>query len=392
MKSPLEGMKILDFTYLLPGPFGTMTLADMGADIIKVENPRNPDMMRLVPPLVGDVSAAYAHVNRGKRSLALDLKADGAREILFRLARDYDILIEQFRPGVMEKLGLGYDDLRGVNPSIIYCSLSGYGQTGRYAQRAGHDINYLALSGVESFSGCGERGPTLHGIQLADIAGGSKNLVIAVLAAFIKRLRTGEGDYIDISITDGVFSLSVFDAAGYLAGGREPAREEEILNGGSLYDFYRTADGGYLSAGPIEPKFLTAFCEALGLGDELAKGLLSNEEVRALKARIAERIASYPLDHWTGVFREVDACVEPVRSLGDAISAPPLSERDMIITVANEDGTKFRQIANPIKFASGSFNAAFAGARLGYHTDAVLAETGFDRAEIASLRGRGVVA
>src|SRR3990172_10956094 len=178
MSKPLDGLKILDFTYLLPGPYGTMLLADMGADIIKVENCESPDIMRLMPPYVDDMSAVYAHVNRGKKSLSLNLKKPEALEIIQRLVREYDVIIEQFRPGTMDRLGIGYEHLAKINPSVIYCSITGYGQTGSYAGRAGHDINYMAVSGVESMSGRKEIGPVLTGIQVADIASGSKNLVI----------------------------------------------------------------------------------------------------------------------------------------------------------------------------------------------------------------------
>jgi crotonobetainyl-CoA:carnitine CoA-transferase CaiB-like acyl-CoA transferase len=390
MGKPLSGMKILDFTYLLPGPFGTMMLADLGAEIIKVENPVNPDLMRLVPPFVDGMSAAYAQVNRGKKSVALNLTFPEAGDIVRRLIGEYDIVIEQFRPGVMDKFGLGYDALRDVNPKLIYCSLTGYGQTGSFARRAGHDINYMALAGIESFSGRKETGPVLGGVQVADLGGGSKNLCIAVMAACIRRLTTGEGEYCDISITDGAFSLSVFQAAGFLAGAPEPAREEDVLNGGSLYDFYRTADGRYLSVGPIEPKFLLNFLNAVGMGDLLCGGVLSPEQAAGAKNEIARAVASKPLAHWIGVFRGTDACVEPVRTLGEALANPPISEREMVIVVPGEGGTEFRQIANPIRFASGPCNAGCAGAGLGRHTDEVLAGAGYAPGEVARLREKGV--
>lgn len=390
MDYPLEGVKILDFTYLLPGPFGTMMLADMGADIIKVENPNNPDLMRYVPPFVDDISAAYMQVNRGKRSLGADLSMEEGKSVIYRLVAEYDIVIEQFRPGVMEKLGLGYERLREINPSVIYCSLTGYGSTGTYARRAGHDINYLSLAGVESWSGRKDTGPSLHGIQIADLGGGSKNMVIGVLAAYIRRLRTGAGERVDISITDGVFSLSVFDTAGYLAGGRQPLPGEEVLNGGSLYDYYRTSDGRYLSAGPIEPKFLVNFCEALGMADILAGGILSNDQVREAKIRIGERIASKPLDYWVGCFRDVDACVEPVRVLEEALTSPPLAERDMVVRCANQYGSDIRQLGNPIKFESGPCVAGFAGVTLGYHNESILESAGYSHGDIELLREKRV--
>ncbi len=391
MAGSLDGMKILDFTYLLPGPFGTMMLADLGADIIKVENPANPDLMRLVPPLVNGLSAAYAHVNRGKKSLALNLAVPGSADIVRRLVAQYDIVVEQFRPGVMEKFGLGWCDLRAVNPRLIYCSLTGYGQDGAYARRAGHDINYMALTGIESFSGTCDTGPVLGGVQIADLGGGSKNLCIAVMAAYIRRLATGEGDFCDVSITDGAFSLSVFQAAGFLAGAPEPERECDILNGGSFYDFYRTADGRYLSAGPIEPKFLVNFLKALGMEELFAGGLLSPEQMAGAKREVARAIAARPLAHWIEVFRGTDACVEPVRTLGEAVANPPIADRGMVITVPGEGGAEFRQIANPIRFDSGRCNAGFAGTALGRHTDEVLTAAGYGAGDVARLKEAGAV-
>lgn len=386
MSKPLSGMKILDFTYLLPGPFGTMMLADLGADIIKVENPESPDIVRLMPPHTEGMSALYAHLNRGKRSLSLNLKSNEAREIIYRLLKEYDVVIEQFRPGTMERLGLGYDALRTINPSVIYCSLTGYGQTGSYADRAGHDINYMALSGVESISGRKETGPVLSGIQVADIASGSKNLAIGVMAAYIGRQRTGQGDYIDVSITDGVFSMSVFATAGYLAGGKEPVRGD-FLSGGALYDYYRTSDGGYLSVGPIEQKFFAAFCDCIGCRDMAPTGILNWNN----KERVAAAIAERPLSYWREVFRKCDACVEPVYSISEAVASPPLSERDMVVPVKTHPGGEASQIGNPIKFRSGHHYAHTGGVPLGAHNEMILATLGFSADEVLRFGEGGVI-
>jgi alpha-methylacyl-CoA racemase len=386
MSKPLDGLKILDFTYLLPGPYGTMLLADMGADIIKVENSESPDIMRMMPPYVDDMSAAYSHVNRGKKSLSINLKKPEALDIIRKLVREYDVVIEQFRPGTMERLGIGYEQLAKVNPAIIYCSLTGYGQTGSYAGRAGHDINYMAVSGVESMSGRKETGPVLTGIQVADIASGSKNLVIGVLAAYISRERTGKGDCIDVSITDGVFSMSVFMTAGYLAGDKEPIRGD-LLSGGALYDFYVTSDGGYLSVGPVEQKFFSAFCECIGCQDIVPTGIINWNH----KERVAKIIASKPLSHWREVFRPCDACVEPVYSVGEAIANPPLSEREMIVQVKTHAGKQVRQIGNPIKFKSGHYYAASGGVALGFHNEEILTNLGLNRDDIRRLGDAGVI-
>ena len=391
MEYPLKDVKILDFTYLLPGPFGTMMLADLGADIIKVENSTNPDLMRMVPPFVDGISAAYAHINRGKRSLSLNLKQEDSINIIHKLVGEYDIIVEQFRPGVMDKLGLGYRDLKRINDKIIYCSLTGYGQTGSYRSRAGHDINYMALSGVESFSGRKDSGPSLSGIQVADIAGGSKNLVIAVLAAYIQRLRTGKGDYVDISITDGVFSMTMFSTAGFLADGNEPRAESEMLNGGTIYDFYRTSDGRFLSVGPIEPKFFQSFCQITGCTHLLSLAGSDADTVDRSKKEVADVIASQTLEYWVEKFRHVDACVEPVYSPVEAVANPPISERDMIVTIPNESGTSFRQIASPLKFSSGDYTATVAGNTPGYHNKEILRSLGYTDEEIMNLADNGAI-
>ncbi|HPI94113.1 MAG TPA: CaiB/BaiF CoA-transferase family protein [Deltaproteobacteria bacterium] len=383
---PLAGMKILDFSYLIPGPYGTMLLADMGADIIKVENSENPDIVRLMPPMVDGISAVYAHLNRGKRSLSLNLKKPEARQIIHRLVREYDVVIEQFRPGTMARLGLGYDDLARINPSLIYCSLSGFGQTGSFSGRAGHDINYLALSGVEAISGRRETGPVLSAIQIADIASGSKNLVIGVLSAYIHRMHTGRGDSIDVSITDGVFAMSVFAVAGFLAGGTEPQRED-FLSGGSLYDFYATADGGYLSVGPIEGKFFAAFCEGIGCPDMAETGIINWNQ----KKRVAGIIAGRPLAHWREKFGDMDACVEPVYSVSQAVSNAPLCERAMVVPVRTVAGTEVNQIGNPVKFGSGHHYAGTAGVPLGHHNDEILSRLGFSPQDIDMLKESSAV-
>lgn len=382
MDKPLKNLKILDFTLLLPGPYGTMMFADMGADIIKIENPQHPDLMRFAPPLVDGLSAVYSHLNRGKRSLSLDLKKPGALDIVYDLVTEYDIIVEQFRPGVMDKIGIGYKKLKELNKDIIYCSLSGYGQTGSYAKRAGHDINYMALSGLDSFSGTKKSGPTPQGIQIADIAGGAKNLAIGILTAYIRRLETGRGDYIDISITDSAFAMSIFSTAAFLQDGRQPEREGEMLNGGFIYDYYQTSDGGFLAAGPIEPHFFKTFCTAIEREDLTEEGIGSKNN----KSAIAATIASKTLKEWEIIFRDTDACIEPVRTLEEATTSPPLSERNMIISVSSHRGGSLKQTGNPVKFASGHYHAETAGLPPGYNNEEIAVKLGYSKDKISRLK------
>ncbi|MGB5060172.1 MAG: CaiB/BaiF CoA-transferase family protein, partial [Candidatus Promineifilaceae bacterium] len=277
MNQPLSSLKILDFSTLLPGPFATMLLADMGADVVRVEAPHRPDMVRLMPPFDGDISGWHGVLNRNKRSIALDLKKPEAVEIIKQLVAanggGYDIVLEQFRPGVMARLGLGYDDLKAVNPGLIYCAITGYGQTGPYKDRAGHDNNYLALSGLMSHSGRRESGPPPLGAQIADVGGGSLGAVMGILTAVIHRHTTGQGQLVDVSMLDMAVAWQAHIASHYLVGDDPPQREGWMLNGGSFYDYYQTQDGRYLSVGSLEPKFWQGFCQAIGRSDLIGRGL-----------------------------------------------------------------------------------------------------------------------
>jgi alpha-methylacyl-CoA racemase len=263
MTTPLTSLKILDFSTLLPGPFASMLLADMGADVVRVEAPHRADLVRMMPPFDGAISGWHGVLNRNKRSIGLDLKQPEAVEVVKRLvAADgggYDVVLEQFRPGVMARLGLGYDDLKAVNPGLIYCAITGYGQTGPYKDRAGHDNNYLALSGLMSHSGRQSSGPPPLGAQIADVGGGSLGAVMGILTAVIHRHVTGQGQMVDVSMLDMAIAWQAHVASHFLVGGETPQREGWMLNGGSFYDYYQTADGRYLSVGSLEPQVLAGF-------------------------------------------------------------------------------------------------------------------------------------
>lgn len=353
MPGPLGHLKILDFSTLLPGPYATMMLADMGADVLRVEAPDRIDLTKVMPPHDGGVSTAHAYLNRGKRSLSLDLKKAGSAEEIKRLVADYDIVIEQFRPGVMDRLGIGYEVLKAINPRLIYCAITGYGQTGPYKDRAGHDINYLALAGVSSHCGRKETGPPPLGIQVADVAGGSHHAVMGILAAVVHRQQTGEGQYIDISMTDAAFALNAMAGAACLAGGQEPEPESALLNGGSFYDYYQTKDQRWLSVGSLEPQFSARLCDTLGL-PEMKSHALSQDprHQQEMKAALKKAIGGKTLAEWQGIFARQDACVEPVLTLSEAAEHPQLKARNMVIEVARQDGSHQRQIGHPIKFSA----------------------------------------
>jgi crotonobetainyl-CoA:carnitine CoA-transferase CaiB-like acyl-CoA transferase len=392
MFGPLASLKILDFSTLLPGPFASLMLADMGAHVLRIESPTRMDLLRVLPPHDQGVSASHAYLNRNKRSLALDLKQPEALEVIRQLLHDHDILLEQFRPGVMERLGLGYEALKAINPRLIYVSITGYGQTGPYKDRAGHDINYLALAGLASHTGRADSGPLPLGMQVADIAGGSLHGVIGLLAAVIARQQTGHGQYLDVSMTDCAFTLNAMSGAGFLACGEEPARENQVLNGGSFYDYYRSRDGRWLSVGSLEPAFMKQLCTALGLEDLAKLGLSPQpEHQKKLKDALRIEFEKHDFAELSALFAELDACVEPVLSLGEAVRHPQLQARQVVTQVPRGDGTTQAQIACALKFSEGLPEPRHIGAQLGAHTDEVLRELGFSAERILDLRRAKVV-
>jgi len=392
MLGPLASLKVLDFSTLLPGPFASLLLADMGAEVLRIESPTRMDLLRVLPPHDHGVSASHAYLNRNKRSLALDLKQPEALDVIKQLLQDYDIVLEQFRPGVMERLGLGYEALKAINPKLIYVSITGYGQTGPYKDRAGHDINYLALSGLASYTGRADSGPLPLGMQVADVAGGSLHGVIGLLAAVIARQQTGQGQHLDVSMTDCAFSLNALAGAGYLACGVEPGPENQVLNGGSFYDYYRSRDGRWLSVGSLEPVFMKQLCAALGLEELAGLGLSPQPaQQKQLKDALKVEFEKYDFAELRALFAELDACVEPVLSLGEALCHPQLQARELVADVPRGDGSTQAQMACPLKFSEGLPEPRHIGAALGQHTDQVLGELGFSAERIAELRFAKVI-
>lgn len=390
MSGPLAGLKILDFSTLLPGPFATLALADLGADVIRIESPTRADPVRHLAPQRHGTSAAHAYLNRNKRSLALDLKQPAGVEIVQRLVRTHDIVVEQFRPGVMARLGLGYAALRDLNPALIYCSITGYGQDGPYRDRAGHDINYLSIAGASSYSGRGEPAPL--GVQVADLAGGSLHAAVAILAALAHRHRSGAGQHLDVSMTDAAFSLNALGGAAMLAGADAPRYGSERLNGGSHYDYYATADGRHFSVGSLEPQFLHAFCDAMGRPEWVGLAQAGTPSAMAtLKAAIADAFRAQPFAHWCAVFANVDCCVEPVLTLDEAARHPHFAARGMIVDVPDAaGGTHARQIAHPVRYSATPPAYRHVGPPLGGQSRAILAELGYDDAHIDALAAQRV--
>ncbi len=385
----LDGLKILDFSTLLPGPFATLMLADMGAEVLKISSKSKPDIVADYPPFIEgtDISVNQAWLGRNKKTMFLNLKKPEAIQIVKALIMDYDIVMEQFRPGVMDKLGLGYKTLSEINPRLIYCSLTGYGQNGPLSMKAGHDINYLALSGNMSFAGRRETGPVLTNMQIADVAVGSLHSVVGILAAVHYRNRTGKGQLVDVAMYDGLIPFNAMDGAAYLATGKQPEREGQRLNGGCLYDFYETKDGRYLSVGALEPQFWGNFCNCIER-PEYIEGTVWPENIDAVKKDVKEILLSRTLDDWLEVFQGKDVCVEPVLSLQEALlESEHAKAREMIVDVplplyrektAKQLGTAIKLSDCPIEYKHGGYP-------MGYHTKQILLSLGYSESEISKL-------
>ena len=368
MSIPLKGLKILDFSTLLPGPFATMYLADMGADVVHIESPTRPDLVRIMPPYANGQATSHSYLNRNKKSVALDLKDKASIDLIKSKIFEYDILVEQFRPGVMGRLGLDYETLSKINPKLIYCSITGYGQTGDYKNRAGHDINYLALSGIMGYSGRKNEIPPALGIQVADVAGGSLHAVIGILTAVIERNQSGLGQHIDISMTDCAVKLNGMAAAASLAANETQFPESSILNGGTYYDYYETQDGRYISIGSLEPQFLIGLADILELPILLEKGSSFFETDRLeVKHAIQEKIKTNSFEFWKNLFSGYDVCVEPVLSLDEALNSKLAFQRQWVIDVPMVDDytKKEQQLACPIKFSRSKIVYKYIGKLLG---------------------------
>ncbi|MBB5182107.1 CaiB/BaiF CoA transferase family protein [Catenisphaera adipataccumulans] len=375
----LDDLKILDFTTLLPGPYATLMLADMGAQVLKITSRTRKDLVEDWPPQIEGTktTATWAWLNRNKETMWLNLKEPKAVEAVEKLVQEYDIVVEQFRPGVMDRLHLGYEDLKKINPKLIYCSLTGYGQTGPLAHRAGHDINYLARSGIASASGRKSSGPALYNFQIGDVASGAMNLAVSLLSAVHYRDRTGQGQAVDVSMTDGLIPFNSMDGACYLAGAAQPEREAQTLNGGTFYDFYETKDGRYMSVGSLEPKFFKRLCETMGHPEWDRQNVKAGLKTEFLKKTQAE---------WIEIFRDADACVEPVLDLREASQDEQTNARGMWPNVPiPETGKTIRQMGCPIRLSKCPPAYRHAGYPAGTQTEKILRSLGYTEAEIEKM-------
>ncbi|HET7754663.1 MAG TPA: CaiB/BaiF CoA-transferase family protein [Anaeromyxobacteraceae bacterium] len=384
---PLAGVKVLDLSRLLPGPYASLVLADLGADVVKVEDPRGGDWLRWMPPLVGSESGYFHALNRNKRSVALDLRDPAGAQVLRRLARWADVVLESFRPGVMDRLGLGWEALRRENPRLVLCSISGYGQDGPYRERAGHDLNYAATSGVLALNGPEER-PVPLGIQAADVAGGSWPAVTGILAALVRRQATGAGSRVDVSMTEGALALLAMQLGGAFARGAPLRRGQELLVGGSAcYRVYATSDGAFVAFAALEPEFFSGFCEAVGRPDLSDRQM--EDDGRGPVAELEAIFASRTRDEWTRFAERHDVCLSPVLAGREPEQDPQLAARAAFFDVETPwEGRPVRGVASPVRFEGVTLPRRCAP-RLGEHTREVLREAGFTDGEIDAVATAG---
>ncbi len=388
---PLAGMRVLDLSRLLPGPYCTLVLADLGADVVKVEDPDGGDYLRSMPPMAGELSGLFHALNRNKRSLSLSLKAPEGVRALLRLVQRFDVVVESFRPGVMARLGLSYQALSEANPRAIVCALSGYGQEGPLAGRAGHDLGYLARSGVLGYSG-DEGSVGMPGVQVADI-GGALFAAVGILAAVQERERTGKGRLVDVALCESSLAFLHMHLGARIALGSQGAplaRGRELLNGGSAcYRVYQTRDGRHLAVAALEPKFWSGFCDAVGRPDLASQGWSSGPEGRRAVEEVQAIVGARTLADWEQFLAGRDLCCEPVREGDEVLSEPALLARGAFFSLENErEGRAVGQLRTPLHLGDRPATGAPA---LGQHTDEVLAEAGFAEEEVAALRGSGAL-
>lgn len=365
-RAPLEGVRILDFTALLPGAICTQYLADLGAEVTKIEPPGHGEAAR--GPKGTPPGGIFHVTNRNKKSYAIDLKSPAGVGQVRELIRSAQVLVEGFRPGVMARLGLGWDEAHALNPALVYCSITGYGQQGPLADKAGHDINYQSYGGIVGQNVIDGSRPSSGAVPVADLGGGALTSAIGILAALCDAQRTGQGRHVDIAMADAAMALNVAALSSkVMFGGHDPVPGRDILSGGvPCYCTYRTADGRYLSVGAIEPKFWQAFCMALGREDLIPRGWDMGPKRDEAVAEIAAVVAGKTLDEWVAVFADVDACVAPVLTLEESLRHPNAQARGMVIEVSG-GGATTTQYALPIRMSDFDFAVRLPPPLLGEH-------------------------
>ena len=397
MAMALEGIKVIDLSRMAPGPFCTMVLGDLGADVIRVEEPGGGRMARERSASADEDAArraaAFNALNRNKRSIALNLKDKAAQRVLRELVRDADVFVEGFRPGVVSRLGCDYETLREINPRLVYCSLSGYGQDGPYSGLVGHDINYISVGGALGVIGQKGGAPVIPYNIIADFAGGGLHAATAILAAVIARGHTGRGQYVDVAMSDGVAYMLASLMSAYFSDGVVAAPGAMSLNGAApYYNVYQCRDGRYISVGCIEPWFWAALCRALGRED-LIPIQFDDDRAEYIKSELRDIFVTRDRDEWWETLSAIDnIAVARVSSLDEVAADPQNLHRNMIIEAGDVSGQTVRQVGIGPKLSDTPGKVRFTGATTGQHTNEVLSELGYSAEDIAALRDSGAAA
>ncbi len=393
MSQPLSGIRILDLSRLLPGAYASQMLADFGAEVIKVEEPGSGDYGRYMQPHgPGGLSLYFLAINRNKRSVTLNLKTPQGREIFLRMVREADVILESFRPGVMERLGLGYEQLREIKPGIIYCAISGYGQTGPYRLRAGHDLNYEGYAGLLDYNRSPDGALAMPPTQLADLAGGSFMAIIGILTALLGRTRTGEGRMVDVAMSEGILSLMPLVATAYLNTGKVPQPGHSTLDGAlPCYNMYETQDGKYVTLAALEPKFWHTFCTHIGHLELLPFHLPLGPEERAQAMEIVANVfKTKTRAEWLAEFADIDACVGPVYTLDEALRDPQVQARGVSVTDGTGETTFYTLTSFP-RISDVDMEQLHSVPTLGEHNAELLHSLGYNEAQIARLKSDGII-
>ncbi len=386
----LDGLHVLDLSRLLPGPLCTMILGDLGADVVKVEQPEIGDYARFAPPLIGDTGSAFLMLNRNKRSITLNLKNAEAKEILHKLATKADVFVESYQPGVAERLGVGYPAIRKVNEHIIYCSISGYGQTGPYRDLVGHDLNYAAYSGAIGATGLKGGPPIIPAVQIADIQS-AIYAAVAITAALYRREKTGEAEFIDVSLMDTAVASMIMPLSFHFAGASTERGESFLSGGAPFYNVYETKDRRFISIASLEPKFWAELCNALGVEEYQDQQIVSAEVSQQIRADLAEKFREKKRDEWIKILNEREIPCAPVYDVSEVPADPQVRARKMIFEMETEAFGKLNQLATPIRISHNPLVVRSGPPKLGQHTLEILRGLGYSTKDVERLKTEGAI-